>query len=191
MTDSDEALLLPPFVADSDGSLPEQLYHYLRSAIRSGELAPGQRLVEQAIATATSTSRTPVREALRKLVGNGLAESSGRGLVVARLSSQELQELWEANEALWLTVGKLAVERATVVDIAEMTYLIHSAQSADATQADQIRLNDRLLVSGACVKLSDWMSWVVRGRVEGVWSCVRGRPGLLRYSTRVGSGPAT
>lgn len=143
MTGLDQPFLSQPFVANADSPLSDQMYQYLRAAIRRGELSPGQRLVEDTIANATSVSRTPVREALRRLAGTGLAVNGGRGLVVARLGAHELQQLWEVNEALWLTVARLVVERATTADVAEMTYLVEAAQSGDADAAEPIRLNER------------------------------------------------
>jgi hypothetical protein len=63
-----------------------------------------------------------VREALRKLAATGLAANGGNGLVVAQMSTHELQQVWEVSHALWLTVARLAAERRSAADLAELKY---------------------------------------------------------------------
>jgi DNA-binding GntR family transcriptional regulator len=144
VTELEQPLTSPPFLADADTPLSDQLYNYLRDAIRRGDLTPGQRLVEDTIATATDVSRTPVREALHKLAATGLAVNGGRGLVVAQMSSHQLQQLWEVSRALWLAVARLAAERRTTADLAEFTYLMEARKTGKGIGADPLLLNERL-----------------------------------------------
>src|SRR5262249_24197305 len=58
----------------------DAVYEALRQAILAGELAPGRRLRSDALAGELNVSRTPVREALRKLEAEGLVEASGSAL---------------------------------------------------------------------------------------------------------------
>ena len=75
-------------------SMSEQIAQELRSAIQNGELKPGERLVERALAIRMGVSHIPIREALGRLAEEGLVERTPRrGARVAALSQQELVEL--------------------------------------------------------------------------------------------------
>lgn len=75
-------------------------YEWLRGSIRSGELLPGQRVAEADLAKAMGLSRTPVREALSRLDGDGLVLSRGRGVQLRVLTSAEMREVLECRAAL-------------------------------------------------------------------------------------------
>ncbi|HZX68902.1 MAG TPA: GntR family transcriptional regulator [Candidatus Elarobacter sp.] len=90
-------------------SLRERIHDRLRAAIISGELAPGSPVIEAELATRLGASRTPVREALRRLEAEGLLEPRGlRGSVVRELRSEEVECVFEMREAL----ESLAARRA-------------------------------------------------------------------------------
>jgi len=82
-------------------SLYEQTYQTLRMSILSGELAPGERLVETQLAQQLQVSRTPIREAFRQLQREGLAvvEPSG-GLRVITVSVEDAIHLYDCRIAL-------------------------------------------------------------------------------------------
>jgi DNA-binding GntR family transcriptional regulator len=82
-------------------SLYEQVYQALRSAILTGALPPGDRLVETQLAEWLQVSRTPLREALRQLQQDGLvtADVSG-GLRVTTITAADAQELYDCRLAL-------------------------------------------------------------------------------------------
>lgn len=82
-------------------SLYEQVYQALRSAILTGSLAPGDRLVETQLAEWLQVSRTPLREALRQLQQDGLvtADVSG-GLRVTTITADDAEELYDCRLAL-------------------------------------------------------------------------------------------
>jgi DNA-binding GntR family transcriptional regulator len=89
----------------------------LKQAILSGELKAGQSLVETSLATWCQVSRTPIREALRRLEQDGLIERSDRGLVVRERSPQEILDIYETRIALEATAGRMAAERRTDHDV--------------------------------------------------------------------------
>src|SRR5262249_41724470 len=90
------------------------VYEVLRQCIVEGDFAPGQRLLSDALATELKVSRTPVREALRKLEAEGLVEASGRaGLTVRAISEEDLSELFYVREALEGMAARLAAENAS------------------------------------------------------------------------------
>ena len=75
-------------------SMSEQIAQELRNAIQDGELKPGERLVERALAIRMGVSHIPIREALGRLAEEGLVERTPRrGARVAALSEQELREI--------------------------------------------------------------------------------------------------
>jgi DNA-binding GntR family transcriptional regulator len=90
----------------------EQAYRALRTDILEWMLAPGAVLGEVEQAGRLGLSRTPVREALARLVAEGLVEPlGGRGLVVSRLSVENVTELFELRQALEQSAASLAAER--------------------------------------------------------------------------------
>jgi len=87
-------------------------YASLRREILSWELLPGTVLAEVEISQRLGISRTPVREALARLVSDGLAEPlGGRGLVVSGVSAENVVELFELREALEVQAVSLAAAR--------------------------------------------------------------------------------
>lgn len=90
-------------------------YATLRSDILELALAPGDTLAEVELSLRLGISRTPVREALARLVADGLAEPiGGRGLVVSPLSLDNVRELFELRQALEQQAASLAAERRDV-----------------------------------------------------------------------------
>ncbi|MGR2753425.1 GntR family transcriptional regulator [Agromyces arachidis] len=89
----------------------ERAYRSLRSEILDGALSPGTVLQEVEQSTRLGVSRTPVREALRRLVADGLVESSGRGTVVTAVSHDDIVALYELREALEAKAAGLAARR--------------------------------------------------------------------------------
>ncbi|MDR7481194.1 MAG: GntR family transcriptional regulator [Armatimonadota bacterium] len=87
-------------------------YRRLRDAILAGLLSPETRINEVELAQAWRVSRTPIRDALRRLAAEGLVEPApGRGMVVMRLSLADAEELYEVREALEARAARLAAER--------------------------------------------------------------------------------
>ena len=67
--------------------LADDVYDQILSAIVNGRIAPGERLIQEKIATEINVSRTPVREALLRLEQEGILELSGRkGFAIRRIS---------------------------------------------------------------------------------------------------------
>jgi DNA-binding GntR family transcriptional regulator len=116
---------------DEAGTTADAVYEALRRRIIDGKLAPGQRLRSDALATMLKVSRTPVREALRKLEAEGLIGHSPRGgLIVQQLSEDDLAEIFHIREALEGLAARLAADNATPSEVAELQALIEDMQSA-------------------------------------------------------------
>jgi len=98
-------------------TIRQKVYEYLREGILSGEINPGERLVESDIAGRIGTSRTPVREALHSLEREGLLESIPRiGYVVTTISESEVSEL----SGIRLALEDLALRWALEKDSGEL-----------------------------------------------------------------------
>ena len=92
--------------------LRDVIFNTLRDAIVSGELKPGERLMEVSLAEKMGVSRTPVREAVRKLEMEGLEKMTPRkGTHVAELSVKDIIDVLEIRAALDKLATKLAAER--------------------------------------------------------------------------------
>ena len=82
-------------------SLAEQVYDYVKNQILSGRLVPGQKIAEESIAEELGVSRTPIREAIRKLVELGLVDFQPRSWAkVTKLNDQELDDLKQVRSSL-------------------------------------------------------------------------------------------
>lgn len=113
----------------------EKVVQILRSAITSGQLPPGHRLVEFELADQMGTSRAPIREALRQLEQEGLVVSYPyRGTEVLGVSQDEIEEVLVP---IRLTLERFAFRRAmpllTEEDKAELARLIDEMRSAAET----------------------------------------------------------
>ncbi|MDK2867859.1 MAG: hypothetical protein PWP51_1770 [Clostridiales bacterium] len=92
--------------------LGEVVFEYLRNAILSGELKPGERLMEVTIADQLGVSRTPVREAIRKLEKeNFVIMIPRKGAYVADLTKKDILEVLEIRKELEGFAAALAAER--------------------------------------------------------------------------------
>lgn len=96
----------------------------LLDAIKSGDYQPGDRLREVEIADRLSLSRTPIREALRKLEAEGIIEHRPRlGAVIRTLSHTEVVELYEMRLVLERTAAEMAAKHANEAEIDELERL--------------------------------------------------------------------
>ncbi len=99
-----------------NGYLPlrDVVFNHLREAILSGELKPGERLMENQLAEKIGVSRTPIREAIRKLELEGLVEMVPRkGAQVASMSKKDIQNVLEVRAALEQLAVRLACRSMT------------------------------------------------------------------------------
>lgn len=99
----------------------DRSYRALRDEIVELALPPGTVLAEVEQAARLGVSRTPVREALGRLVADGLVtQQGGRGLVVAELGFERIAELYEVREALEVQAARLAAERREPAEFARL-----------------------------------------------------------------------
>lgn len=131
----------PEFEVNMNEYLPlrDVVFNTLRQAILRGELKPGERLMEIQLANKLGVSRTPIREAIRKLELEGLVLMIPRkGAEVADIKEKNLRDVLEVRSALETLSVRLACERITDEQIAELKRAAkefkHTLKSGDITK---------------------------------------------------------
>ena len=101
--------------------LRDVVFNTLRQAILKGELKPGERLMEIQLANKLGVSRTPVREAIRKLELEGLVLMIPRkGAEVAEITRQDMDDVMEVRTALEELAVKDACDHITDAQLSEL-----------------------------------------------------------------------
>lgn len=101
--------------------LRDVVFNTLRQAILKGELEPGERLMEIQLADRLGVSRTPIREAIRKLELEGLVLMIPRkGAEVAKISEKSLRDVLEVRRSLEELAIELAIERMSNDDLQDL-----------------------------------------------------------------------
>jgi DNA-binding GntR family transcriptional regulator len=117
-------------IADEAVTQAERLADAIADAVLSGEFGPGLRLDETMLAERYGVSRTPVREALRRLAATGLIEvRPRRGATVAQATSAQLEQLFGAMAELEATCARLAAVSMTPIERRRLQSL-HDSMSA-------------------------------------------------------------
>lgn len=123
-----------PALPRPDARIPP--YDLLKQAILSGDLLPGQPLVETSLAAWCGVSRTPIREALRRLEQDGLVEHNDHGLAVRYRSPEEIIDLYDTRIVLEATAGGVAAERRTDHDVRSLRWNIERSRDVSDMDAD-------------------------------------------------------
>ncbi len=111
-------------------SLTERVYRRLAAEIAEGRLPPGQQLLETALGRRLGVSRTPVREALRLLVNEGLATATPGGVEVTQLTVKDVRDLLRTEEVLDGLACRLAAENGTEGDFSRLEEIFARLEAA-------------------------------------------------------------
>ena len=104
--------------------LAESAYIILRNMILTGELPPESMITENSIVDRLAIGKTPVREAMRRLVLEGLLEVTPRlGYTVAAITRSDIDELFQLREINEVAAALLAMDRLTAVQLDRLTEL--------------------------------------------------------------------
>ncbi len=141
-------------------ALGEQVYHTLRSHLRNGQIVAGQPLQEVQLAEQLGVSRTPVREALRRLASEGLLVSDGRSFIVPALTLDDVNDIYEI---------RFLIEPAAIKSIAGLTHsreLRRSIEDALAAAARAHKAEDAVGFRDATIRFRDaWLALVPNPRL--------------------------
>ena len=109
----------------------EIAYDELKHAIITGELPPGYRIVETVYANKLHISRTPLREALRKLELDGLVKYElRRGVIVCSFTISDIEEVFTIRNAMMMLILPSVIERATAEDLAALRSILAEMDEA-------------------------------------------------------------
>ena len=130
-------------VEDGEGlSRAEYAYAKIRNAIRDGKFKPGQRMRETELAERFAVSRTPIREAIRRLSGEGLIEDvAGRGLSVTQFTMAQVRELYFLRAVLEGAAAAQAAQFASPSEVKAMEEIIALSRPVVDQPAETARLN--------------------------------------------------
>lgn len=131
---------LKPIQLNSYMPLRELVFEAIREAIVEGVLEPGERLMEAQLAEELGVSRTPVREAIRKLeLANFVVMFPRRGAHVADISLKDVSDVFEIRGALEALAAELAAERASDEEIEQLErLLVEIAKAIEAKDVDTL-----------------------------------------------------
>lgn len=135
----DEPRLIP-IKLDNYKPLREIVFETLRESIIQGRLKPGERLMEIQLAEEMGVSRTPVREAIRKLELEGFVVMVPRkGAYVATISVKDIVDIFEIRASLEALAAGLAAERATAEELEEMERaVLHNYEVSNSNSLDSV-----------------------------------------------------
>ena len=111
----------------------EIAYEVLKKAIITGEIPAGERIVETDYADRLHISRTPLREALRKLERDGLVEYvMRRGVIVHAFTTEDVEQIYTIRNCLEMLTLPDIIEKATPEDIAHLRELLAKMDELNA-----------------------------------------------------------
>ncbi len=145
--------------------LRDVVFHTLRQSILTGELKPGERLMEIHLADKLGVSRTPIREAIRKLELEGLVTMiPRRGAEVAQITEKNLKDVLEVRRALDALAVELACDRIREEQLEKLKaacdHFEEETRKGNANQVAQadVALHDIILEAGGNDKLIQMIS---------------------------------
>jgi len=153
MSDSELSTTMRDLDDTPPTTLADNVHRRIRNDILLGRLRPNQLLVESEIAERMQVSRTPVRETLQRLATEGLIVSRHRRWTVYEHTPSEIREIYEIRMALEGFAARLACERATESQLAEIAAVIERDPDSGQLHGEaRVEANDRfhnLIVAAA------------------------------------------
>lgn len=141
--------------------LRDVVFNTLREAILKGDLEPGERLMEIKLANQLGVSRTPIREAIRKLELEGLVVMMPRrGAEVACITEKDLKDVLEVRTSLEELAAELACERITQEELKDLSLALEQfykvIQGSDIAEiaACDVRFHDIIFAATKNIRLT-------------------------------------
>ena len=128
-------------------NLPEAIFQKLRSLLVEGKIAPGSKLNERELAESLHVSRTPIREAIRRLAAEGLVELiTNRGAIALQLSLEDVVHTFDVIAQLEGFSGELAANNISDAALSELEALQYEMMASYARRdlSSYYKLNLRI-----------------------------------------------
>jgi DNA-binding GntR family transcriptional regulator len=125
----------------SADSLSERVYQELRQKVVDGQLRPGDRMREVELSNTLRVSRTPVREALKRLEADGWLKYLPNGAVINSLEPEQAAELYAVREILEASAARLAAQNASEYEIELLKSVLQRQKEAKDDAEALARLN--------------------------------------------------
>jgi len=136
--------------------LPQEVTDQIREMIRKGHLEQGQKISEVEFCEELGISRTPLREALRVLAGEGLIDLvPRRGAWVSRPTIGEIQDMFEVMAVLEGLCARMAAEHLTEAELAELETLHHALEDAYRARDEEQYIQANHAYHGLVQELAD------------------------------------
>jgi DNA-binding GntR family transcriptional regulator len=120
-----------PLLIGGSRRIFDEVHRRLRSAIITGHFSPGERLVERTLETRLGVSRTPIRDAIRRLEQEGLVTClPHRGCFVRSPTFEEARQAYEMRRLCEGMSGALAAERGTDAELAQIRMVVRQGRQA-------------------------------------------------------------
>lgn len=140
-------------------SLADQVFEHLETDILSGKYTRGEILTEGKLSAELGVSRTPVREALRRLEQEHIIEESGKGSVVVGITEKDLKDIFLIREQLECMAASFAAANATKEQLNELKEALELQEFyLNKQDAERIKYMDNLFHK-ALYKLSGSMTF--------------------------------
>ncbi len=124
-------------------SLADQVFDHLENDILSGKYQRGEILTETKLSTELGVSRTPIREALRRLEQEHIIEESGKGSVVIGITEKDLEDIFMIRKSLECQVAALAAKNRTEEQLKQLREALEFQEFyLNKKDPDQIKLMD-------------------------------------------------
>lgn len=136
-------------------SVSKDVMAYIKEQILSGELNPGDRIVETRLAKELGISQTPVREALRHLQGEGIVHIvPNKGPMVCTFDMKDIFEIYSLRSVIEGLAIRLATEWATDEEIQNLESIYREMQNKLEDQSVQYLLDDSVRIHDTIMRLS-------------------------------------
>lgn len=145
-------------------SLADQVFERLEAEILSGQYVRGEILTEMKLCQALGVSRTPVREALRRLQQEHLLEETGKGLMVLGITSEDLRDILEVRLRLEGLAAARTAERITEEQLGQLRETMDlqefylSKRDADHIRAMDSRFHAQIYQFSGSIVLYDTLT---------------------------------
>lgn len=124
-------------------SLADQVFDHLENDILSGKYQRGEILTETKLSAELGVSRTPIREALRRLEQEHIIEESGKGSVVIGITEKDLEDIFMIRKSLECQVAALAAKNRTEEQLKQLREALEFQEFyLNKKDPDQIKLMD-------------------------------------------------